>query len=103
MNKAFSPVRTLSDEEWIRLQMEQYGPLLSGESLRAFLGFRSSAAFAKARAAGGLGLNVFSIPGRKGLFAVTTDACSWLLDLRRQASNASCRSDQLEERGISMR
>lgn len=87
MNKATHPGCALGDEEWSRLQVQHYGPLLGGADLRAFLGFRTQAAFAKARATGDLGPPVFSIPGRNGVFAVTTDACSWLLDLRHRGAS----------------
>lgn len=73
------------EKAWTRAQLQQYGPLLGGEDLRAFLGFRTTTAFAKARATGLVGLPLFSIPGRKGMFATTSEACAWLLKLRRGA------------------
>jgi hypothetical protein len=74
-----------SDEQWMAVQMKTYGPIVGGAQLRAFLGFRSQAAFARARAAGGVSIPTFTIPGRKGVFAFTTDACVWALSLRRTA------------------
>jgi hypothetical protein len=82
-----SSSKPLSDEEWMAMQMRSYGPLLGGAALRTFLGFRSQAAFAKARASGSVGVLTFPIPGRKGVYAFTTDACQWALALRRQGSH----------------
>ena len=81
------PTRPVNDDEWMAIQIKTFGPLLGGAQLRAFLGFRSQAAFAKARAGGTVGIPTFGIPGRKGVFAFTADACSWALALRRQASH----------------
>lgn len=74
-----------SEEEWMDIQMRAYGPILGGAQLRGFLGFRTQAAFSKARAAGGVAIPTFAIPGRKGIYAFTTDACVWALSLRRTA------------------
>jgi hypothetical protein len=73
----------LSDQEWTSQQMKAYGPMLGGATLRSFLGFRTQAAFAKARTTGSVGVPTFVIPGRKGVFALTADVCSWALALRR--------------------
>jgi hypothetical protein len=78
-----SQSKVLNDQEWTSQQMKAYGPMLGGPMLRSFLGFRTQAAFAKARAAGSIGVPTFSIPGRKGVFALTSDVCSWALELRR--------------------
>jgi hypothetical protein len=73
-----------NDQEWASQQMKAYGPMLGGATLRSFLGFRTQAAFAKARAMGSIGVPTFVIPGRKGVFALTSDVCSWALELRRR-------------------
>lgn len=67
---------------WIEEQIERYGPLLGGSALRSLLGFRTTAAFQKARLQGQIGVPVFPLPGRKGVFAVTQEACRWVLTQR---------------------
>src|SRR3546814_10127468 len=52
---------------WIEEQIDRYGPVVGGESLRSFLGFRTAAAFQKARLQGQVGVAVFGLPGRQGV------------------------------------
>src|SRR3546814_10932723 len=68
---------------WIEEQIDRYGPVVAGESLRSFLGFRTAAAFQKARMQGQVGVAVFVLPGRQGVCSVTQEACAWLLAQRR--------------------
>jgi len=77
----FSP--EFDPHAWVEEQLQRYGPVLGGDDLRTFLGYRTAAALAKARYLGLVGVPLFSIPGRKGKFAMTSEACSWLLALRR--------------------
>lgn len=56
----------------------RYGPILGGLELRKCLGFRSQAAFKRAQRLGLLGINVFEIERRKGMFALTKDVADWL-------------------------
>jgi hypothetical protein len=74
---------------WLEEQTERYGPVVGGEALRSLLGFRTAAAFQKARLQGQVGVAVFGIPGRQGVFAVTQEACGWLLAQRHAAARGS--------------
>lgn len=64
--------------------IETHGPLMTGPALWKTLGFASGAAFRKARSRGHLGLRVFSIPQRRGAYAMTRDVANWLTDLERE-------------------
>ena len=75
-----------SEAAWIEEQLARYGPVVGGGGLRSLLGFRTAAAFQKARLQGQIGITVFALPGRQGVFAVTEEACRWVLIQRRTAS-----------------
>lgn len=55
-----------------------HGPLIGGSSLWRSLGFNTHAAFKRAHRLGHLGVHVFEIPNRKGLFALTHDVAAWI-------------------------
>jgi hypothetical protein len=61
-----------------RQLLDRYGPTLGGRDLYSALGFKSYAAFHRSKQRGELGVNVFSLPGRRGLFALTIDVAAWL-------------------------
>lgn len=67
---------------WVDAQIDRYGPVLGGENLRQFLGFRTPAAFHKARSQGLIGIPIFGLPGRQGMFALTSEACAWVIGQR---------------------
>ena len=71
---------------WIEEQISRYGPVVGGGALRSLLGFRTAAAFQKARLQGHIGVAIFTLAGRQGVFAVTQEACQWVLAQRRAAS-----------------
>lgn len=58
--------------------LDRYGPTLGGKELYAALGFRSYGAFHRSKQLGELGINVFTLPGRRGWFALTTEVAAWL-------------------------
>lgn len=64
--------------------LKQYGPLMGGTILWQALGFKTHAAFGRAKRSGLLGLAVFEIPGRRGQFALTTDVAYWLLQSKEK-------------------
>lgn len=68
--------------------LTRYGPTLSGRELYGALGFKSYAAFHRSKQRGEVGVSVFSLPGRRGWFALTTDVATWL---QRQANQADTR------------
>jgi hypothetical protein len=56
--------------EWLE---KQYGALMHAHDVQKVLRYPSSAAFRMARMRGKINLPMFSIPGRKGLFAYTAN------------------------------
>jgi hypothetical protein len=77
------------ESSWIADQIDRYGPVLGGELLRQFLGFRTAAAFQRARSLGEVEVSLFALPGRQGLFALTQEACDWLISQRRMAQQVA--------------
>jgi hypothetical protein len=61
-----------------RHMLETHGPMLTGEPLRRALGFQTYAAFHRSNSKGVIGVRIFSIPGRRGQFALTTDVADWI-------------------------
>lgn len=58
--------------------LDEYGPLLGGADLIKSLGYRTHSAFRRAQRLGLLGVRVFSIPDRKGKYALTRDIAAWI-------------------------
>ena len=56
----------------------RYGHLVSGDDLRRTLGYKSSDAFRQAIARKTLPVTVFSIPHRRGKFALSSEIARWL-------------------------
>lgn len=69
--------------------LECYGPMVGGPELIKLLGFKTYTAFYRTWRAGDLGVQVFHIPGRRGLFALTQDVAAWMSQLARPASPAA--------------
>jgi hypothetical protein len=84
---------------WIEEQIERYGPLVGGSALRSLLGFRTTAAFQKARLQGQIGVAVFPLPGRQGVFAVTQEACRWVLAQRQTNSAEASKGVRMPGKG----
>ena len=61
-----------------------HGPLLGGEPLAAALGHRSVASLRQARRRGQVMVPLFTVPNRRGWFALTLDV--WLSATRMGAS-----------------
>lgn len=58
--------------------MKDEGALLSGDALRRALGYRSMDALRQAIARGTVPVPVFTLPNRRGRFALTRDVAMWL-------------------------
>lgn len=56
----------------------RFGPTLGGRDLYAALGFKTYSAFHRGKQRGEIGVHVFTLPGRRGWFALTTDVAAWL-------------------------
>ena len=69
-----------SSNELINNLLDRYGPTLGGRDLYAALGFKSYAAFYRSKQRGEVGIDVFTLPGRRGWFAFTTEVAAWLID-----------------------
>lgn len=67
----------------LREEMEsRHGPLLGGTTLVAALGLKSAAALRQARKRGHVAVAVFTLPKRRGVFALTRDVADWLAQAR---------------------
>jgi len=67
----------------LRDEMElRHGPLLGGATLVAALGLKSAAGLRQARKRGHVAVAVFTLPKRRGVFALTRDVADWLAKAR---------------------
>lgn len=66
--------------------IDRYGPVMGGRDLQQVLGFPSSAAFRQAALRGTLPVAVFSVPFRRGRFALTHEVAEWLFERRSTAA-----------------
>ena len=64
--------------------LAKYGPLLTGDSLREALGYRSMDAMRQAALRGTLPIPLFLIKHRRGKFALSKDIAVWLAKQRNQ-------------------
>lgn len=62
--------------------LRMHGPLLGGKALVAALGHKSSASLRQARRRGQVSVTLFTVPNRRGWFALTQDVADWLVDIR---------------------
>lgn len=71
----------------MRQEMEQlHGPLLGGMKLVAALGHANAASLRQARRRGRVPVPLFSLPQRRGFFALTRDIADWLTEARLTAA-----------------
>lgn len=64
--------------------LEKHGTLVSGKALWGTLGFKNARAFRQAKSQGRLGLEVFTLPNRKGNFAFTQHVADWLRNVTQE-------------------
>jgi len=67
----------------VQLQAK-HGPVLGGVDLARALGYRSSAAMRQARHRGQIALTLFTLPNRRGHYAITSEVAQWLATARTQ-------------------
>jgi len=72
---------------------EGFIPLIGGKELFLSLGYPSAAAFRQAQRRGQLPIEVFSIPNRRGKFALRADFARWLNSLKSSDSAKKGGSD----------
>lgn len=65
--------------------MEQHGPMITGEALRAALGYPSLEAFRQAVSRRTVPVPTFKLPHRRGRFALVKDLATWLAQQRMRA------------------
>lgn len=73
-----------------RLEREltgRYGPLISNDDLRVALGYVSMDAFRQALARKTMPIPVFSLPNRRGKYALVKDVAMWLAVQREAAAS----------------
>lgn len=68
-------IRTLEEQ-----MFENFGPIVGGKDLYTALGFKTYASFHRVKRLDELGVHVFSLPGRKGWFAMTAEIAAWIRD-----------------------
>ncbi|MGE8543227.1 MAG: hypothetical protein ACN6NS_02780 [Acinetobacter johnsonii] len=64
---------------------DRYGPLMADDALRIALGYKSTEAFRQALTRKTVPVPVFSIPNRRGKFALVTDVAAWLANQRNSS------------------
>jgi hypothetical protein len=71
-------IKNSCHQDFAQTLSDRYGPLMSGDSLCRALGYENGQAFRQARRQKRLGIHVFNVPSRRGLFALTADVAKWL-------------------------
>lgn len=82
------PAPSASAQDYEARLNAQYGPLIGGPELVRALGFRTQAAFDKARTEQRLPIRTFTIDGRRGHFAATAEFARWLWNQQFGANSA---------------
>jgi hypothetical protein len=65
--------------------LHHYGPMVSGDTLRLVLGYPSPDAFRQALSRKTVPVPVFTVPHRRGKFALVKDVAIWLARQRERA------------------
>lgn len=65
--------------------LRMHGPLLGGKALVAALGHKNPASFRQARRRGQVAITLFTVPNRRGWFALTQEVADWLANIRINA------------------
>ena len=83
-------------EELLSRMTTMHGELIGGPALYKALGFEHADTFRKAKAQGRLSVATFSIPGRRGDFAVTHQVASWISKLPFEEASSSLEVESSE-------
>ena len=73
----------ISDESFVNMMLDKYGPLVSGDDLVRTLGYKSADAFRQSKHQGTVPVDVFRIKHRRGYHALVTDVAAWILESKR--------------------
>lgn len=68
--------------------MAKHGPLISHDDLRQALGYVSMGAFRQALARKTVPVPVFTLPSRRGKYALVKDVARWLAQQREAAASS---------------
>lgn len=68
---------------------QAHGPLLKGEGLANALGYKNLASLRQAKKRNQVGVALFELPNRKGLYALTAEVADWLATCRLRADRDS--------------
>lgn len=71
-------MKTLLQSTLVEQMFVRFGPMVSGQDLYQALGFKTYAAFHRSKKRNEIEVNVFTLPGRRGWFALTADVAVWL-------------------------
>ena len=85
-NSVRCPNNDSGASEEIEKYFERYGPLMQGRDVWRALGYPSQDAFGMARRRGTIPVNLFQVPGRRGVFAYTADVARWVATIRLQGA-----------------
>jgi hypothetical protein len=66
--------------------LQRYGPMVGDDDLRAALGYKSMDALRQGLARKTVPVPVFSVPHRRGKFALVQDIAAWLAERRDAAA-----------------
>jgi hypothetical protein len=83
-SKDSTSLQTEIEDRLLRL----HGPMITGEHLRAALGYSTMEAFRQALSRKTVPIAVFSIPLRRGKFALVQDLARWLASQRNKCKGA---------------
>jgi len=82
--RAFDTQQTLQSRPLVEQLYEDlltsHGLILGGRDLAQAMGYRSLAAFRQARRRGQVEVSLFTLPNRRGVFALGLDVARWLAD-----------------------
>lgn len=81
-----------------RTLMDRHGPLVGGLDLSRALGYPTAAAFRQALIRNSVPVRVFSIPNRRGRFALTRDVAEWLAACRASTNWDASRGTDAQEK-----
>lgn len=91
------PAAQLLTEALERDLLTRYGPILGQEDLRQALGYPSLEAFRQGLARRQLPVPVFTLPNRRGKFALTKEVAAWLARARLTAPMSDFVSSDRED------
>ena len=84
-------------EELLATLRAAHGPVLGGVDLMRALGYRNANAMRQARYRGQITLTLFTLPNRRGHYALTAEVAEWLAKARTNRAVPGAASDDTDE------